>query len=107
MSIKCVQNRSPKDALSALAQMRAQLQALYDQEARMMNDLGIFDINLPENQDLRRLDRELQILEEVWDLAAQWEDAWLGFKYGSFWEIKTDDMEDVANTLFRYCIWMQ
>lgn len=82
--------------------MRAKLQELYDQQERMMNDLAVFNIKIPENQDLKRMDKELQILEEVWDLADQWEEAWLGYKYGSFWDIKTDDMEELANTLFRY-----
>lgn len=81
--------------------MRANLQALYDQEARMLNDLAVFGINIPENQDLRRLDKELKVLEEVWDLANQWEDAWTSYRTGSFWEIKTDDMEDCAVTLYR------
>lgn len=77
------------------------MQALLDQEARMQGDLAIFKINVPDNQELRRLDRELAVLEEVWGLASEWEDAWLGFKSGNFWEIKTDEMEDVATTLFR------
>lgn len=96
------QRRNPKDALSALKALRAELQALYDQEARMQADLAVFKINVPDNQDLRRLDRELAVLEEVWDLASQWEDAWLSFKSGNFWEIKTDDMDEVATTLFRF-----
>lgn len=68
----------------------------------MQSDLAIFKINIPDNQDLRRLDRELAVLEEVWDLASQWEKAWLTFKNGNFWEIKTDDMDEVATTLFRF-----
>lgn len=86
----------------ALAQMRADMQALYDQQERMMNDLAVFNIKIPENQDLKRLEKELQTLEEVWDLADQWEEAWLGYKAGSFWLIKTDEMEELAGTLFRF-----
>lgn len=67
----------------------------------MQADLAVFGINMPNNQDLRRLDAELAVLEEVWDLASQWEDAWEGFKSGSFWDVKTDDMEDVATALYR------
>lgn len=94
--------RNPKDALSALAALRAELQALYDQEARMQRDLAVFKINIPDNQELRKIDRELAVLEEVWDLANQWQDAWLLFKNGNFWEIKTDDMDEVATTLYRF-----
>lgn len=67
----------------------------------MQRDLAVFKINVPDNQDLRKLDRELAVLEEVWDLASQWEDSWLLFKSGNFWEIKTDDMDEVATTLYR------
>lgn len=67
----------------------------------MQADLAVFGINVPDNQDLRRLDQELAILEEVWSLADQWADAWEGFKSASFWLCRTDDMDDVASVLYR------
>lgn len=81
--------------------MCAQLQALNDEEARIIIDLGVFNINIPENLELRRLDKELKQLEEIWDLADQWENAWLCYKSDSFWAIKTDEMEEFATTMFR------
>lgn len=47
------------------------------------------------------MDRDLKSLEEVWDLAYQWENSWFNYKNSSFWEIKTEDMENTAVTLFR------
>lgn len=79
--------------------MRAQLRALYDQEARAQAELAIFNINLPDNRDLRRLELELDTLTEVWQLALHWSEAWQRFKSESFWDIETDDMDDVATGL--------
>lgn len=47
------------------------------------------------------MDRDLKSLEEVWDLAYQWENSWISYKNSSFWEIKTEDMENTAVSLFR------
>lgn len=74
---------------------------MYDKEQRLISDLAVFGINIPENLDLRKLDKELKTLEEVWGIAAVWEEAWLGYKTGNFWAIHTDDMDDVATALSR------
>lgn len=49
---------SPKDALAMIAEMRAQLNALKEQEAQIRRGLGIFKIDCP-------LSKELQTLEKV------------------------------------------
>lgn len=81
--------------------MRLNLQKLYDKENQLTSDLATFKINIPDNLDLKKLDMELNVLEEVWSLAKEWEDAWFTYKTGNFWNIKTDDMENFAANLFR------
>jgi len=44
----------------------------------------------------------LQQLEEVWGYAYQWDEAWTKYKSGNFWEIQTDEMVNLAMSLFRY-----
>lgn len=39
--------------------------------------------------------------EIVWQLTEEWEKAWNNYKSGEFWNIRTEDMEDLAQTLFR------
>lgn len=81
--------------------MREKINALYAKEAELVENLAIFGINILDNLDIRRLDKDLELLEEIWDLADQWECAWFEYKTASFWNIKPDEMEDLSLTLFR------
>lgn len=73
----------------------------YDKEAKLLGNLSVFNINISDNLDLKKMDADLKQLEEVWDLAYQWEQSWYKYKNSSFWEIQTDEMENTAVTLFR------
>lgn len=82
--------------------MRAQLQALYDQEAQLQSDLMTFEIRHPPNMDLLKMDKELKILEEVWTYVNTWDEAWEGYKSTSFWKIETEQMEEFSSELYKY-----
>lgn len=77
------------------------LHELYAKEQQLIYDLNTFSINIPDNLDLRKLEAELAILMEVWDLAVQWEDNWNLYKSGNFWNIDTVEMENMAIALYR------
>lgn len=81
--------------------MRTHLQLLRDQESQLQNDLMTFEIRQPPNMDLIKLDKELTILEEVWNLVYSWDEAWEGYKSMSFWKIETEQMEEFSNDLYR------
>lgn len=72
-----------------------------DKENALINNLAVFEINIPDNLDLKKLEKELNTLEEIWSLAKKWEDAWLSYKSTSFWNIKTDEIEEFATGLYR------
>ncbi|KAK4876213.1 hypothetical protein RN001_012635 [Aquatica leii] len=90
-----------KDALSFLGNIRAQLNELREREAQLRKDLGVFDLSLPMSVELQALEAELEAIELVWQLTDEWDTAWESYKTGGFWSIKTDEMEDKAQTLFR------
>lgn len=75
-----------------------------DKENTIINNLAVFEINIPDNLDLIKLDKELFILEEIWSLVEKWENAWSSYKSTSFWNIKTDEIEDFATDLYRYAL---
>lgn len=52
--------------------------------------------------DLIKLDKELAILEEVWNLVNSWEEAWEVYKVMSFWKIETEQMEEFSSELYKY-----
>lgn len=82
--------------------MRTQLQALRDLESQLQDDLMTFEIRQPPNMDLIKMDKELSILEEVWNLVNSWEEAWESYKSTSFWKIETEQMEEFSNELYKY-----
>nr|CAI5834494.1 unnamed protein product [Callosobruchus analis] len=92
---------SPTDGLEYLQMMKAKLAAMRAREEEIRNDLGIFGLSFPESQDLNKLEAELSLLEIVWKLAEDWENAWEKYKSGEFWTIETAEMEETAQTLFR------
>lgn len=90
-----------KDSLKYLAMMRAKLEDIKKRKQRIANDLSIFGLSFPEFPELDMLDKELATLQMVWELVDEWETAWDSYKGGEFWKIRTEDMEDKAQTLFR------
>lgn len=53
------------------------------------------------NQELLAIEKELEKLEEVWDLVNKWETAWDKYKSGSFWTLETEEIEETVQNLFR------
>lgn len=84
-----------------LKTMRAQLEAAYAKEDKLISDLEVFGINQPKNPDLIKLEKELQILESIWETVYQWSESWLEYKNGNFWSIDISTMEDNSVILFR------
>ena len=47
------------------------------------------------------LPQELDQLEEVWKLAEQWDKGWKTWKDVSFKNVKSKELDDLSNSLFR------
>ncbi|XP_025080372.1 dynein heavy chain 2, axonemal-like isoform X3 [Pomacea canaliculata] len=92
---------SPQDALATIAQMRAHLNALREEEARLRKGLGMFSLDLPLSKEIQQLERDLDAIEGVWLLAAQWDDLWNQWKGGGFSDLKVADMDDACNIVFK------
>lgn len=45
--------------------------------------------------------QELAAIELVWQITAEWNEAWDKYRTETFWEIEMAEMEDTANILFR------
>ncbi|XP_054274165.1 dynein axonemal heavy chain 2 [Macrosteles quadrilineatus] len=90
-----------KGALSMLSGIKAQLEEMKKKQEQLTADLGVFNISLPPNDDLRKLENNLQLLTNVWELTDEWDTAWASYKTGVFWDIKVEDMEITAQTLYK------
>lgn len=81
--------------------MRTQLESALSKEAKLIEELNILNIQHDENLDLKRLEQEIKMLEEVWTVVYDWDEVWINLKYENFWKINVDEMETVVMEIFR------
>ncbi|XP_044939238.1 dynein axonemal heavy chain 2 isoform X3 [Mustela putorius furo] len=88
-------------ALEQIAHMRATLNAMREEENSLRSNLGIFKIEQPASKDLQNLEKELEVLQQVWEITRDWEENWSQWKTGRFLMLQTEAMEAMAHGLFR------
>ncbi|XP_066578473.1 dynein axonemal heavy chain 2 [Amia ocellicauda] len=88
-------------ALEQISVSRAQLDALQEEEATLRHGLGIFTIEQPSSKDLLALDKDLELLQGVWEVSREWECLWGEWKTGRFEALQTESMEQAAQGLFK------
>ncbi|XP_032178402.1 dynein heavy chain 2, axonemal isoform X8 [Mustela erminea] len=88
-------------ALEQIAHMRATLNAMREEENSLRSNLGIFKIEQPASKDLQNLEKELEALQQVWEITRDWEENWSQWKTGRFLMLQTEAMEAMAHGLFR------
>ncbi|XP_072759448.1 dynein axonemal heavy chain 2 [Anoplolepis gracilipes] len=90
-----------KDALNWLAVFWKAINSLRDRKNLLKSQLTIFGINYPDSRELAQLDKDVTVIELVWQLTDEWNDAWERYKTGNFWTIELEEMEATANLFFR------
>uniref|UniRef100_A0A8C5L4X8 Dynein axonemal heavy chain 2 n=1 Tax=Jaculus jaculus TaxID=51337 RepID=A0A8C5L4X8_JACJA len=88
-------------ALDQIAQVRAMLMSMREEENTLRSNLGIFKIEQPMSKDLQNLEKELDALQQVWEITRDWEESWSQWKTGCFLTLQTEAMETTAHGLFR------
>ncbi|XP_011862155.1 PREDICTED: dynein heavy chain 2, axonemal [Vollenhovia emeryi] len=89
------------DALNWLAIFKREIHSLRDRESWLKSQLTIFGINYPDSRELAQLDKDVAVIELVWQLTGEWNDAWERYKTGNFWTIELEEMDTTANLLLR------
>ncbi|XP_053403793.1 dynein axonemal heavy chain 2-like isoform X2 [Mercenaria mercenaria] len=92
---------STGDALENISNIRAQMEALKKQEADIRRGLNIFKIDQPPSKEIATLDKDLELIETIWNLNKEWEGLWDSWKDGKFVELATDKMETQCMTIFK------
>ncbi|KAG5317386.1 DYH2 protein, partial [Pseudoatta argentina] len=94
-------NWNSKDALNWITVFWKAIYSLRDRESLLKSQLTIFGINYPDSQELEQLDKDVAVIELVWQLTDEWNDAWERYKTGNFWTIDLEEMDTTANILLR------
>lgn len=99
-----------------------------DRESLLKSQLTVFGINYPDSRELAQLNKvnvacvyrlrlrfrvlirlldaflfakDVAVIELVWQLTDEWNDAWERYKTGNFWTIELEEMDTTANLLHR------
>ncbi|XP_069776188.1 dynein axonemal heavy chain 2 isoform X2 [Narcine bancroftii] len=92
---------SPEAALALIAELRNNLNALKEEENSIRNGLNVFKIDQPLSKELQALERDIDYLQQTWEVTKQWEDSWLEWKGEKFSSLMTQVMENTATSYYR------
>ncbi|XP_030042289.1 dynein axonemal heavy chain 2 [Microcaecilia unicolor] len=88
-------------ALEHIALIRATLNVMKEEENTIRSGLGIFKIEQPFSKELASIEKDLDTLQQVWEITREWEQNWEEWKAGCFLNLQTEVMENVAQSLFK------
>ncbi|XP_030635110.1 dynein heavy chain 2, axonemal [Chanos chanos] len=88
-------------ALEQVAELRSLLETLKEEEGTIRNGLSIFEIEQPHSKDIQTLEKDLDYLQQVWEITQQWEVHWAEWKTGQFASLQTENMESTAQAMYK------
>ncbi|KAM3857822.1 dynein axonemal heavy chain 2 [Diretmus argenteus] len=88
-------------ALEQIVALHNQLEALKQEESIMHHGQGIFKIKQDPSKDIQALEKDLDYLQQVWEITGEWNTNWDEWKAGQFVTLQTESMENTAQTMFK------
>ena len=61
----------------------------------------MFKIEQQPSKELTAVDKDVDYIDQVWDLTQEWESLWATWKVGLFKELVTNEMEVTAQGLYK------
>ncbi|KAG1668463.1 hypothetical protein FOA52_005236 [Chlamydomonas sp. UWO 241] len=84
------------DALASIAASQALLADCKKRAGELKSGMDIFHIPQPSYKELAAMEKDLEQLEKIWGVVAEWEAAYAGWKDGAFSQIQVEEMEEAA-----------
>uniref|UniRef100_A0A3Q1IX48 Dynein axonemal heavy chain 2 n=1 Tax=Anabas testudineus TaxID=64144 RepID=A0A3Q1IX48_ANATE len=88
-------------ALKQIAEHRNQLETLKQEESTILHGLGFFKLDQPPSKSIRALEKDIDHLQEVWEITQEWNAKWNKWKTGQFATLQTENMESIAQDMFK------
>uniref|UniRef100_A0A3Q3RVK4 Dynein axonemal heavy chain 2 n=1 Tax=Mastacembelus armatus TaxID=205130 RepID=A0A3Q3RVK4_9TELE len=88
-------------ALKQIAGHRSQLKVLKQEESNIIHGLGFFKIEQPLSKSIRALEKDIDHLQQVWEITQEWNFNWNKWKAGQFATLQTEHMESTAQDMFK------
>ena len=81
--------------------MSQKLQKLFDRENEINKKVSFYNLPTIYNDQLFTVEKDLEILKEIWSLIGEWEIMWNTYQSGEFWSVDINDMEESVVSLYR------
>ncbi|CAH8499452.1 unnamed protein product [Schistosoma intercalatum] len=94
-------NFKPQEAIDIINQFLEQLDNLKSRELELRQGLNLFKIEQPPFKEIAIIEKDLDILSTIWTTNMEWENNWESWKAGRFYDLQTNEMENLANAQFR------
>ncbi|KAM9335593.1 LOW QUALITY PROTEIN: dynein axonemal heavy chain 2 [Symphorus nematophorus] len=88
-------------ALKQIEGHRSQLEALKQEESTILHGLGFFEIEQPPSKSIWALEKDIDHLQQVWEITQDWNANWNIWKVGQFATLRTESMESTAQDMFK------
>ncbi|XP_028285542.1 dynein heavy chain 2, axonemal [Parambassis ranga] len=92
---------STEMALKQMAEHRSHLESLKQEEITILDGLGFFKIEQHPSKSIRILEKDINQLQQVWDITEEWNVHWNIWKVGQFASLQMESMETKAHDLFK------
>nr|XP_020476144.1 LOW QUALITY PROTEIN: dynein heavy chain 2, axonemal [Monopterus albus] len=88
-------------ALKQISEHRSQLEALKQEECTILHGLGFFKVEQAPSKSIQALEKDIEHLQQVWEVAQEWNANWNIWKAGQFATLRTEDMESTAQDMVK------
>ncbi|TKS69390.1 Dynein heavy chain 2, axonemal [Collichthys lucidus] len=88
-------------ALKQIAKNRSHVEDLKQEESTVLQGLRFFKIKQPSSKGLRMLEKDIDHLQQVWEITQAWNANWDIWKVGHFAVLQTESMESVVQDMFQ------
>lgn len=72
-----------------------------EQESKLRRGLSIFKIEQPSSKELQQIEKDLEHLDQIWQITKEWEKLWDSWKTGQFVDLITEEMESTAQVQLK------
>ena len=85
-----------KKAFEGINNWKAWVQEDRDSELKMQGGVDLFGLDRPVYKDLASIEKDLDLLQQVWDLSNEWSDMYEDWKMGRFTDLNVESMEEAS-----------
>jgi len=90
-----------EEALQVIEAYKSKAAKASARQSALATGLAVFGASSHEHKDLMALSKDLDFLEQIWNITIEWSAQWETWKTGLFSELNIDDLDTVAGNFMK------